>query len=93
MLFYLTRMHDPLSIEVQPGALEAANQKVSEINILPSGGITAGNTVMSSRQSYIKLDITPAQRLSIGKRAAEHSSTATAGMVGALSASTLTVSS
>ena len=67
----LPNLYGPLSIEVPPGAVEAANQKVSEINIQPSGGSTAGSTVTSSRGSYIKL--TPAQRLLIGKQAAEHS--------------------
>ena len=71
----LPNPHGPLSIEVPPGAIEAVNQKVSEINIRPSSGSTAGSTVTSSRGSYLKL--TPAQRLSIGKRVVEHSTTAT----------------
>ena len=70
----LPNPHGPLSIKVPPGAIEATNQKVSEINIRPSSGSTVGSTVTSSRGSYIKL--TPAQRLLIGKQAAEHSTMA-----------------
>ena len=69
----LPNPHGQLSSKVLPGAIEAANDRVSEI-IKPSGS-SSGNTSNTARGPYTKL--TPAQRLMIGKRASEHGTTAT----------------
>ena len=66
---YLPNPHGPLSRKVPPGAIEATNQRVSEI-IQPSSGSTS-----NTKASYTKL--TPAQRFTIGKRAAEYSTMGT----------------
>ena len=55
-----------MSREVPSGAIAAANQKVSE---------TIEKPLRSTRDPYLKL--TPAQRFTIRKRAAEHGTTAT----------------
>ena len=57
----------PLSREVSSGAIAAANQKVSET--------IEKKPLRSIREPYMKL--TPAQRFTIGKRAAEDGTTAT----------------
>ena len=69
----LPNPHGLLSRKVLPGAIEAANDRVSEI-IKPSGS-SSENTSNTARGPYTKL--TPAQRLMIGKRASEHGTTAT----------------
>ena len=69
----LPNPHGPLSSKVPPGAIEAANDRVSE-TVKPSGS-GSGNTSNTARGPYTKL--TPAQRLMIGKRASEHGTTAT----------------
>ena len=69
----LPNRHGPLSSKVPPRAIEAANDRVSEI-IKPSRS-GSGNTSNTARGPYTKL--TPAQRLMIGKRASEHGTTAT----------------
>ena len=69
----LPNPHGPLSSKVPSGAIEAANDRVSE-TVTPSGS-GSGNMNNTARGPYTKL--TPAQRLMIGKRASEHGTTAT----------------
>ena len=69
----LPNPHGPLSSKVPPGAIEAANDRVSE-TIKPSRS-SSGNTSNTARGPYTKL--TPAQRLMIEKQASEHGTTLT----------------
>ena len=68
----LPNLHGPLSSEVPPGAIEAANERVSET--IQSSGSGSGSTSNTARGPYTKL--TAAQRLMIGKRASEYGTTA-----------------
>ena len=67
----LPNPHGPLSSKVPPGAIEIANKKVAEIVAPP---IADSEPISSARKHYIKL--TPAQRFTVGKQAAEHGTTA-----------------
>ena len=68
----LPNPHEPLSSKVPSGAIEIANKKVAEIVAPPTAADSEPTS--SSRKRYIKL--TPAQRFTVGKRAAEHGTTA-----------------
>ena len=68
----LPNPHGPLSSKVPSGAIEIANKKVAEIVAPPTAADSEPTS--SSRKRYIKL--TPAQRFTVGKRAAEHGTTA-----------------
>ena len=68
----LPNPHRPLSSEVSPGAIEPANDRVSETT--QSSGSGSGSTSNTARGPYTKL--TAAQRLMIGKRASEYGTTA-----------------
>ena len=67
----LLNPHGPLSNKVPPGAIEMANKKVAEIVAPPTAD---SEPTSNGRKHYIKL--TPAQRFTVGKRAAEHGTTA-----------------
>ena len=67
----LPNPYGPLNSKVPPGAIEIANKKVAEIVAPPTADL---EPTSSARKYYIKL--MPAQIFTVGKRAAEHGTTA-----------------
>ena len=65
--------HGPLSSKVPPGAIEAANERVSS-KLQPPPSTKSSSDADSSRGNYIK--VSDAQRFAIAKRAAQFGTTA-----------------